>query len=161
MPPRAEVGAMPYSLTFLWRQRRTFVPAVLAVGFSAMLVASQSGLVLGILSYTSMPIDRSGADLWVMNRDVETFLHSHPMREAWLLRLAGNPGVKRVEVYLYGLASWHKPGQGSSDTCCVIGSRLEEGALGAVTDLTPAMRWALAEPGAVVVDRSDLGRLGL
>jgi putative ABC transport system permease protein len=126
-----------------------------------MLVASQSGLVLGILSYTSMPIDRSGAHLWVMNRDVETFLHSHPMREAWLLRLAGDPGVERVEVYLYGLASWHKPGQGSSDTCCVIGSRLEEGALGAVSDLTPAMRSALSEPGAVVVDRSDLGRLGL
>ena len=43
----------------------------------------------------------------------------------------------------------------------MIGSRLHEGALGAVSDLTPRMRTLLTEPGAVVVDESELERLGV
>jgi putative ABC transport system permease protein len=43
----------------------------------------------------------------------------------------------------------------------VIGSRLEPGAMGAVSDLTPRMRADLTEPGAVVVDETELERLGV
>jgi putative ABC transport system permease protein len=43
----------------------------------------------------------------------------------------------------------------------VIGSRLEEDSLGALKDLTPELRAKLTEPGAVVVDESELSRLGI
>src|SRR5205085_308846 len=43
----------------------------------------------------------------------------------------------------------------------VIGVRLEDGSLGAVPELTPDLRHRLAERGAVVVDESDLERLGI
>src|SRR6185312_6852144 len=45
--------------------------------------------------------------------------------------------------------------------CCIIGSHLGEHSLGALTDLTPQMRTDLTEPGAVVVDESELERLGI
>src|SRR5262249_33705671 len=37
----------------------------------------------------------------------------------------------------------------------------EDDALGALRELTPDLRRLLAEPGAVIVDESDLGRLGI
>jgi putative ABC transport system permease protein len=43
----------------------------------------------------------------------------------------------------------------------VIGSSLEPDAAGAADVLTPELRTALSEPMTVVVDRSDLGRVGL
>src|SRR5262249_50307954 len=74
-------------------------------------------------------------------------------------RLASAPEVVATEPYLYGFSYWRKP-RGGSEVCCVIGSRLEQGALGVVSDLTPGMRTLLTEPGAVVVDESELDRLG-
>jgi putative ABC transport system permease protein len=68
--------------------------------------------------------------------------------------------VVDTEPYLYGFSYWRKP-RGGSEVCCVIGSRLEDGALGVVSDLTPRMRTLLTEPGAVVVDESELDRLGV
>jgi putative ABC transport system permease protein len=56
---------MPYSLTTLWHERQRFLPGVLAVAFSALLIILQCGLVLGLLAITSMPIDHCRADIWV------------------------------------------------------------------------------------------------
>ena len=43
----------------------------------------------------------------------------------------------------------------------VIGSRLGEDSLGAVDRLTAEHRAKLTEPGTIVVDESDMGRLGV
>jgi hypothetical protein len=56
---------MPYSLTTLWHERQRFLPGVLAVAFSALLIILQCGLVLGLLAITSMPFDHRRADIWV------------------------------------------------------------------------------------------------
>ena len=56
---------MAVSLTTIWYERQRFLPAILAVAFSAVLVASQAGLVLGLLSMMSLPVDQSTADVWV------------------------------------------------------------------------------------------------
>src|SRR5262249_49790798 len=66
----------------------------------------------------------------------------------------------QAEVYLQQRSHWIRP-DGGWELCLVIGSRLEEKALGAVRQLTPDLRLLLAEQGAVVVDESDLDRLGL
>ena len=46
----------------LWRDRRRFLPALLAVGLSVTLIAVQCGLVMGLVQCTSAPIDVSGAE---------------------------------------------------------------------------------------------------
>ena len=56
---------MSYSLTTIWHERQRFLPAIFAVAFSAVLVSVQTGLVLGLLSMMSIPVDKATADVWV------------------------------------------------------------------------------------------------
>ena len=56
---------MSYALSTLWYERQRYLPAVLAVAFSCLLIALQCGLLLGLFSITSIPIDESSADIWV------------------------------------------------------------------------------------------------
>ena len=151
---------MPYSLKILWREPRRYLPAVLAVAFSDLLITVQVGLLLGALAVLSLPIDHSRADVWAASRGVLSLELGYPIPESWRSRMASMGEVVDTECYLYGFSYWRKP-RGGSEVCCVIGSRLHEGALGAVSDLTPRMRTLLTEPGAVVVDETELERLGV
>jgi putative ABC transport system permease protein len=150
----------PYSLLIIGREPNRFLPAVLAVAFSALLITGQCGLLIGTLSVLSLPIDRTGADLWVTAPDVLSLELGQPIPESWRARVEGLPGVECTEAYLSSFGYWHKP-HGGSVVCCIIGSRLDAGALGALGDLTPDARTRLTEPGAVIVDESELDRLGL
>jgi putative ABC transport system permease protein len=96
----------------------------------------------------------------VASRDVQSLELGHPIPESWEARLAAMPEVVQTEVYLYSFGYWHKR-KGGSEVCCVIGSRLGDRSLGALRDLTPEMRTRLTEPGSVVVDESELERLGV
>jgi putative ABC transport system permease protein len=149
-----------YSLKILWHGHQRFLPAVLAVAFSAVLIAVQFGVLMGTLAVTSRPIDHAAAQIWIGIRDVPSIELGHPIPESWLFRIQAEPEVEDVEGYLYEFNYWHKP-TGGSVHCCIIGARLEESALGAVNDLTDKMRTLLTEPGAVVVDETELDRLGL
>jgi putative ABC transport system permease protein len=151
---------MAYALTTLWHERQRYVPGVLAVAFSALLISLQCGLLMGLFSITSMPIDRTHADVWVGAPGVLSVDLGEGIREGYLARLAGRPEVAQSEVYLQGFAYWEKPA-GGRELCMVIGSRLGDEALGHVDKLTPELRQQLVEPGAVVVDESDLDRLGI
>jgi putative ABC transport system permease protein len=151
---------MSYALTILWYERRRFLPAVVAVAFSAVLVALQCGLLLGMFAFASMPVDHTRADLWVGGRGAFSVDRGYPIPDSYLARLAGQPGVTRCEVYVQGFAYWSKP-DGGAELAMVIGSRLGDDALGAVGELTPELRGRLTEPGTVVVDESEMGRLGV
>lgn len=150
----------PYSLKILWHGRNRFLPAILAVSFSAVLIAVQFGVLLGALAVTSRPIDHAAAQIWIGIRDTPSIELGHPIPTSWMYRLQSQPEVEEVEEYLYEFNYWHKP-SGGAVHCCIIGARLESGSLGAVNDLTPEMRTRLTEPGAVVVDETELDRLGL
>ena len=87
---------MSYSLATLWHERQRYVPGVLAVGFSALLIALQCGLLLGLFSITSIPVDHTRADIWVGAPEVLSVDLGRPVPESYLLRLANQPGVRRV-----------------------------------------------------------------
>jgi putative ABC transport system permease protein len=158
--PAQGLAHVPYSLTIIWREPRRYLPAVLAVAFSDLLITVQVGLLLGALAVLSLPIDHCAADVWVASPEVLSIELGYPIPESMRSRLASMPEVVDTESYLYGFSYWRKP-RGGSEVCCVIGSRLEEEALGVVSDLTPGMRTLLTEPGAVVVDESEVERLGV
>ena len=151
---------MSYSLATLWYERHRYLPGVLAVGFSALLIALQCGLLLGLFSITSIPVDHTRADIWVGSPEVLSVDLGRPVPESYLLRVASQPGVISAEIYLQGFAYWGKP-NGGSELCVLIGSRLEENSLGAVKELTPELRARLTEPGAIIIDESDGQRLGI
>jgi putative ABC transport system permease protein len=151
---------MGYALTTLWHERQRYLPGVLAVAFSALLIALQCGLLLGLFSITSIPVDHSAAHIWIGSPDVLSVDLGRPIPVQFMSRLASEPGVEPPEPFLQGFGIWTKP-TGGSDLCIVIGSRLENDSLGALVDLTPEVRSKLTEPGAIAVDESELGRLGL
>jgi putative ABC transport system permease protein len=151
---------MAYALEILWHERQRYLAAVLAVAFSALLISVEFGLLLGMVSFATLPIDHTQADIWVGGPAVESIDLGSPIPERFLARVAANPEVERCEVYLQAFSSWSKR-DGSTELCLVTGSRLGEGALGAVDGLTPALRARLAEPGAVVIDELDRERLGV
>jgi putative ABC transport system permease protein len=151
---------MSYSLATLWHERQRFLPGILAVAFSALLIVLQCGLLLGLFSITSIPIDHSRADLWVGAPEVLSVDLGRPIPEKYLLRVASQPEVERAEVFLQGFMYWSKP-DGGSELCIVIGCRLEDDSLGALKELTPDLRRRLTEPGAIVVSEGELGRLGI
>ncbi len=152
---------MPYSLRMLLRDRSRFLPALGAVGFSAVLVAVQCGLVLGLVLTTSAPIDHSAAHLWVLPRDAPSLHQTTGFPLDWQSRLDAQPEIDRSETFLTAMGRWRLPGRGNTELCMLIGIRLDEGSLGALKVLTPELRAALAEPGAVVVDAWEFPTLGL
>ncbi len=151
---------MSYALTTLWYERQRFLPAVLAVAFSALLIALQCGLLLGLFSITSIPIDESDADVWVGYPKVTSVDLGRPIPEAWQSYIAPLPEVERTEPFMEGFAYWDKP-TGGMELCLVIGTRLGPGALGPVHELTSAHRTMLYELGAIVVDEGEFERLGV
>src|SRR5262249_43518211 len=57
--------AMGYSLLTIWHDRKRFLPGIIAVAFSTVLILFQGGLLVGQFFLTSTPVDNSTADLWV------------------------------------------------------------------------------------------------
>jgi putative ABC transport system permease protein len=159
--PRRLSWRPPYSLAILLRNRNRYLPAVLAVAFSAALISLQGGLLLGLLIFTSLPIDRSSADIWVTTADADSLTLAKPIPESWLLRLSAQPEVRRAETYLLEFAAWQKLHRGTQENCCIIGFRLDEGSLGAIREIPVEVRELLSEPGTVLIDELEMPKLGV
>jgi putative ABC transport system permease protein len=150
---------MHYALITIRHERKRFLPGIIAVAFSAVLILFQGGLLVGQFSLTSTPIDNSTADIWVghpMNLSVDL---GRAIPERWLTRVAIQPEVVQVETYIIGMIVVDQR-DGHSELCTVIGTSLEDDSLGAVVQLTNRLRQLLSEPGAVVADESEIHRLG-
>jgi putative ABC transport system permease protein len=156
---------LSYALTTIWYERQRFLPAILAVAFSAALVAVQAGLVLGLLSMMSLPVDRATADVWVGYPGVRSVDLGRSLPERWASRLAAQPEVERVETAVLGFSPWTHtaPGKTTTEVVSIVGTRLDPRSLAAVeqvrTDLDLLAK--LAEPNTIAVDEEELGRLGL
>jgi putative ABC transport system permease protein len=149
-----------YALAIMWHERSRFVPGVLAVACSSVLINLQCGLLLGLFAATSVPIDHADAEIWVGSPGVTTLDLGRPISEDLVAYVAEQPEVASFEPLLLDFAPWVKPDR-TKELCIVIGSRLDENALGAVRELTPELRGWLTEPGSIVVDDAELDRLGM
>ena len=112
---------MGYSLTTLWYERQRYLPGMLAVAFSALLIALQCGLLLGLFSITSIPIDHTHADVWMGAPQVLSVDLGRPIAEATLSRMGVMPEIAQCEPYLQGFAFWSKP---AAATSCAWSSAL-------------------------------------
>lgn len=151
---------LSYTASMLWHERPRYLSAVLAVTFCAALINIQWGMVLGIYSAMSIPVDHARAHVWVGAPNLLSVDMGRPISLGNLTRLASLPGVEHPEPYLLDYAVWVKR-DGTKENCMVIGTRLVDGALGYVDALTAEQRALLTEPGTVIIDRADSKRLGI
>lgn len=157
---------MSYALTTIWFERYRFFPAVLAVAFSAILIAAQTGLVIGLLSMTSLPVDKSTADVWVGYPGVRSVDLGMPIPERWNTRLAAQPEIQRIETAVVGFSLWTRVGTQEPPTpevCTIVGTHMTRDSIGLIEALRqdPDLTARLNEPFTVAVDESELGRLGI
>jgi len=158
---------MTYALTTIWYEKSRFLPAVLAVSFSAVLIAVQSGILIGLLSTISIPVDKAEADLWVGYPGVRSVDLGRPIPERWAARVEAQPEVIRTEPAVIGFSLWtrvaSRDAPATPEVITVVGTRLNSGSLGAVEYLRdrPELMAKLIEPNTVALDESDLGRLGM
>jgi putative ABC transport system permease protein len=158
---------LSFTLATVWHERQRFLAGILAVAFSAVLIMVQTGLLWGLFATTSAPIDQAAADVWVGAPRVPSLDLGRPISELYLARLAGQPDdsvsgqlIEPPEICIIDYNFWVKP-DGSKELCIVIGTRLGPHSLGAVRQLTPQLRALLTEPGAVVMDEREMGRLSV
>src|SRR4051794_32715338 len=150
---------MPDLLTTAWHDPQPLLPGVLAVAFSALLISLQFGLLLGLFSITSLPIDRARADIWVGAPGVAAVDLGEPIHSSHVARLAKyNDEVERAEELLLGFAYWARP-NGGRELRLIIGSHLGPDALGAIANLEGSMRDKLYEEDTIVIDQSDMKKL--
>src|SRR3954462_15735163 len=110
---------MSYALQTLWHERARYASGVLAVTFSAVLIALQCGLLLGLFKITSIPIDNTTADLWVGSTAVPSVDLGKPIPTWYLSRVEGRPGVRSVELFLANFANFTKP-TGGTELCFLL-----------------------------------------
>jgi putative ABC transport system permease protein len=146
------------TLIYEWRR---FLPAMLAVGFAGLLQLLQIALVLGIFGSTSLYITGSSADVWIgypgtqsvgSGRTIDADLESHVLMD---------PAVQRVEPYIWVDGDWRGPVETGGVSVFVSGIDPSADGLMFSKALPADLRARLAEPDAVVVDRSVLDQLGV
>ncbi len=143
------------TLIYDWRR---FLPAVVAVAFSGLLVLMQAAIILGIFSLSSLYVTRSNADLWIGFPGVQSLDLGRPITPRAELFVWMNPHVRRVEPFLWGSGEWRTPKRGMVNVY-IVGVETGVNAMALSDTLAPALRAALAAPGAVVVDEADLHKL--
>ncbi|MHB1273168.1 MAG: ABC transporter permease [Rhodanobacter sp.] len=146
------------TLIYEWRR---FLPAMLAVGFAGLLQLLQLALVLGIFGSTSVYITGSSADVWVGYPGTQNVGSGRTINSDVESRILMDPAVQRVEPYIWVDGDWRGPHETGGVSVFVSGIDPSPEGLMFSKALLPSLRARLAEPDAVIVDRSVLDQLGV
>lgn len=151
---------MKYAILTLWFERRRYLAGVLAVAFSTVLVALQIGIMLGLVSLVSLPVDLSTADVWLASHNTPSCDLGLPISTRWSDHLAMQPEVVATDEYIQNFTFWKDPAQGNV-LVILIGCNITSSSLGPIAHISPEQRLLLSEVGSVLLDESDRGRLGI
>lgn len=144
----------------LLHDRLRFAVAIAGVSVSVMLVLVQVGLYYGFMDTASSIIDASRADLWVGKKGNESFEFATPFDERAFYKVASVPGVARTERMVMNFAQF-KLADGGDLGVQVVGIETAPGhrPLLAPWNVVAGDVRRLAEPGAIVIDRSEYPKL--
>jgi len=157
---------MSLALATLLYEWKRYSAAMVALAFSGLLILAQVGMFTGIVIAATATIDRSPADLMILPPKNESLINSGPDslpgRIQPLIYL--NPEVVEVESLEGNGARWvNTPAPGKKTVTTYVNTFDVDPRVGSVTlpsDFPENVRMALAEPYAIVIDKTALGRLG-
>ena len=166
------------ALRMLTGDRAKFLGIVMGLTFAAMLIAQQGSIFCGLMLRTCAQIeDITGADLWVMDPNVNFIDDVKPMVEANLYKVRGVEGVEWAVPLYKGLGRaklttwrWADPGSKvvESQRTKVQEDIIEQVVMLGLDDETlvglPRKLWVgdfrdLWRPDAIIVDRVGLRKL--
>ena len=143
----------------LFHDRLRFVATLVGIVFSMVLVTVQLGLYLGFSRMVATMIDHAHADLWVMPLGTRCFEDPSVLDEQKRFRALSINGVAQATSVVIGFAQWKLPAGGTTPVF-IIGSRMRDGGL-PPWNLVAGSVENLEIPGAIAIDRSYFGRLGI
>lgn len=143
----------------LFQDRLRFAATIIGIVFSIVLVIVQLGLYLGFGRMVTTMIDHGQADLWVLAKGTKSFEDPSLLDARDGERVSAVDGVAQASPVLIGFAEWQMP-NGDATPVLVVGSDLKPGDM-VPWNVTEGSVQALNEPGAVAVDRTYFGRLGV
>lgn len=151
---------MRYAIETLWHERKRYLAGTLAVAFSALLMSLLVGVLIGLVSTVSAPVDQSTADIWIAAANTPSADGGIPIPKRWANRLLMDSNVNGADSYIQSFSYWKNAAVGSV-LCIVCGLNLDDDSLCPIVKLTKEQRVALTEVGAVLLDDRDCHRLGI
>jgi len=137
-----------------------FLPAVVAVAFSGLLLLAQASLGLGIFGNAAVYITASDADIWIGSPGTQSIDQGLPLNPDIEMPLRMDRGIAAVEPFYLRSAEWRSPEVHGGMSVAVSGVDVRPGGMLFSRLLSPELRERLAEIGTIVVDRADLHKLG-
>jgi putative ABC transport system permease protein len=145
-----------------WRMligdRGKYVGLVLGLSFAALLIAQQSSIFCGLMMMTASQIrDIQGANIWVMDPNVQFIDDIKPMAENQLYRVRGVPGVAWA-VRLYKGQTRARLHDGNFQRVILIG--VDDATLvGAPSQMVAGSVTDLWRPDAIIMDERGYRQL--
>jgi putative ABC transport system permease protein len=110
-----------FALTMLLNERGKYLGIVAALSFTALMMAQQPAIFVGILARSTALIDNiPSVDLWVMDPNVQYVDDSKPLQDAQLYRVKGIAGVEWAVPFYAGTIQARLP-DGNFKNCILYG----------------------------------------
>lgn len=151
---------MDYAIATLWHERQRYLPAVLAVAFSALMASMPAAILLGLVGSMTLPIERSSADLWVMHPRTVSVELGRAIPAEWSALLWSDCEVDAVEPFIQSIGNW-TTADGRNELVVVLGCSLESDGIALTSTLTPQDRRLLSQKGGAFINQGDALRLGV
>jgi putative ABC transport system permease protein len=100
---------VPLARKTLFEDLPRFLVAQAGVAFAVGLVAIQSGIFLGFVKSSGMPVDQSSADIWVAAKEMQYFELALPLAFSNVAKARKVAGVESVEALLLKTSAWRGP----------------------------------------------------
>lgn len=152
---------IPLARKTLVHEWRRFLPAMLAVAFSGVLLLTQTALVFGILGATAVYMRESNAQVWTGYPGTQTVELGRAIPHTAHSALLADPAVAQVEPFAWFNGDWQGPPHAGGVSVFVSGVDTDPAALMFSKVLTPAERALLKQPFTIIVDRAEQKKLGL
>ena len=145
----------------LLHEWRRFLPAVVAVAFSGLLLLVQAALVLGIFGSAAVYIEASKGDLWIGYPGTRTIELGRLLPSDTDIWVRLDEAVDRVEPYRWIYGDWRVRDDLGAFSMYVSGIDTSADGLVFAHVLPTELRSRLDQPDSVIVDVTDLDKLGV
>lgn len=150
-------------LLIAWRNlahdRIRFLVTLVGIVFSVVLMAVQSGLLVGFVVTIANVVDNTAADIWVVGRGVRSVDLPTAIPERRRYQILSLPGIATVDPLMHVFAILKRP-DGGAESVVVVGFDTATGT-GGPWSLIEGRIEDLQQPDAVILDRLYRGKLGI
>lgn len=160
-PRGGNIVLLRAALDMVMYERSKYLGSVFGVMAALFLVLLLSGFYFGFRRDITIIQDSFEVDLWITPRFILVFDSPAAFDDLVLARVLGEARVAAASRIVVDFGKWRMPGNGAMENVQVVGYEPASGIKAQWGFENKDLPRLLAAEGAVLVDRNDLGRLGI